>query len=245
MNWVFGIHSVHTILKSSPQRITELQVQRGRDDARLQKILNLADQHGIKVHWSTVKQLNELVDGRHQGVVALCKEGATYNEDYLMALVEESGQSGFFLVLDGITDPHNLGACLRSADGAGVQAIIVPKDNSVGLTPVVYKVASGAAETVPLITVTNLARTLQKLQQKGLWIIGTSGDASNTLYDIDLTGPIAIVMGSEGSGMRQLTRSHCDFLCKLPMAGEVSSLNISVATGICLFEAVRQRCFKG
>lgn len=243
MNWVFGIHSVHTILKSSPQRITELQVQRGRDDVRLQKLLSLADQHGIKVAWSTVKQLDSLVSGRHQGVVALCKEGTTYNEDYLMDLVEKNGQSGFFLVLDGVTDPHNLGACLRSADGAGVQAVIVPKDNSAGLTPVVYKVASGAADTVPLVSVTNLARTLQQLQQKGLWIVGTSGDADNALYDIDLTGPIAIVMGSEGSGMRQLTRNHCDFLCKLPMAGEVTSLNISVATGVCLFETVRQRKF--
>ena len=244
MNWVFGIHSVHTILKSSPQRITELQVQRGRDDVRLQKLLSLADQHGIKVAWSTVKQLDSLVSGRHQGVVALCKEGTTHNEDYLMELVKKNGQSGFFLVLDGVTDPHNLGACLRSADGAGVQAVIVPKDNSVGLTPVVYKVASGAADTVPLVSVTNLARTLQQLQQKGLWIVGTSGDAENALYDIDLTGPIAIVMGSEGSGMRKLTRNHCDYLCKLPMAGEVTSLNISVATGVCLFETVRQRNFK-
>lgn len=244
MNWVFGIHAVHTILKSSPQRVTELQVQRGREDSRLQKLLNLADQHGIKVHWSTVKQMDALVDGRHQGIVALCKEGSTHDEEYLMALVEQHGQSAFFLILDGVTDPHNLGACLRSADGAGVHGIIVPKDNSVGLTPVVYKVASGAAETVPLISVTNLARTLQKLQQQGLWVVGTSGDANNLIYDVDLTGPIAIVMGSEGNGMRKLTRNHCDFLCKLPMAGEVTSLNISVATGICLFEAVRQRNLK-
>lgn len=232
---------MYTILKSAPQRVTELQVQRGRQDARLQKILNVAEQHGVSVQWATTKQLDDMVDGRHQGVIALCKEGETYNEAFLMDLVEKQGQNGFFLVLDGVTDPHNLGACMRSADGAGVQAIIVPKDNSVGLTPVVTKVACGAADTVPLVMVTNLARTLQKLQQRGLWVMGTSGDAENILYDLDLSGPLVIVMGSEGGGMRQLTRSHCDFLAKLPMAGDVSSLNVSVATGICLFEAVRQR----
>lgn len=241
MNWVFGIHAVHTIIKSSPQRVTELQVQRGREDARLQKILNLAKQHGISIQWSTAKQLDALVEGRHQGIIALCKEGSTHDETFLMELVDKHAQNCFLLVLDGVTDPHNLGACLRSADAAGVQALVVPKDSAVGLTPVVYKVASGAADTVPLVSVTNLARTLQTLQQKGLWVVGTSDDANKMLYDLDLTGPVVIVMGSEGSGMRQLTRNHCDFLCKLPMAGEVSSLNVSVATGVCLFEAVRQR----
>ena len=178
---------------------------------------------------------------RHQGVIALCKEGQTYDEAYLDKLVEEQGQSGFFLMLDGVTDPHNLGACLRSADGAGVQAVIVPKDNSVGLTPVVSKVASGAAESVPLIVVTNLSRTLKSLQQKGVWAVGTTGEAQQTVYQVDLTGPLVLVMGSEGTGMRKLVGNQCDFLVKLPMAGEVSSLNVSVATGICLFEAVRQR----
>ena len=201
----------------------------------------MAEQYGVKIQWATTKQLDNLVDGRHQGVIALCKEGETHDEAFLMDLVEKQGQSGFFLMLDGVTDPHNLGACMRSADGAGVQAIIVPKDNSVGLTPVVTKVACGAADTVPLVMVTNLVRTLQKLQQRGVWVVGTSGDAENILYDVDLSGPLVIVMGSEGNGIRQLTRSHCDFLAKLPMAGEVASLNVSVATGICLFEAVRQR----
>ena len=241
MDWIFGIHAVQSILKSSPQRVKELQVLRGRQDARLQKVLNLAEQHGVAVHWSTAKQLDEKVDGRHQGVIALCKDGETYDEEFLARLVEDQGQNGFFLMLDGVTDPHNLGACLRSADGAGVQGVIVPKDNSVGLTPVVSKVASGAAETIPLITVTNLARTLKKLQQWGVWAVGTTGDAEKTIYEVDLKGPIVLVMGSEGSGMRQLIRSQCDFLARLPMAGEVSSLNVSVATGICLFEAVRQR----
>ncbi|MCS5587968.1 MAG: 23S rRNA (guanosine(2251)-2'-O)-methyltransferase RlmB [Porticoccaceae bacterium] len=241
MDWIFGIHAVQSILKSSPQRVTELRVLRGRQDARLQKVLNLADQHGVAVNWSTAKQLDEKADGRHQGVIALCKDGETYDEGFLARLVEERGQGGFFLMLDGVTDPHNLGACLRSADGAGVQGVIVPKDNSVGLTPVVSKVASGAAETIPLIMVTNLARTLKKLQQLGVWAVGTTGDAEKTIYEIDLKGPIVLVMGSEGSGMRQLIRTQCDFLAKLPMAGEVSSLNVSVATGVCLFEAVRQR----
>ena len=241
MNWVFGIHAVHTILKSSPQRVAELQVQKGRQDARLQKLVTMAEQHGVKIQWATTKQLDSQVDGRHQGVIALCKEGKTHDEAFLMDLVEKQAQSGFFLMLDGVTDPHNLGACMRSADGAGVQAIIVPKDNSVGLTPVVTKVACGAADTVPLVMVTNLARILQKLQQRGVWVVGTAGDAENILYDVDLSGPLVIVMGSEGNGIRQLTRSHCDFLAKLPMAGEVASLNVSVATGICLFEAVRQR----
>jgi 23S rRNA (guanosine2251-2'-O)-methyltransferase len=144
-------------------------------------------------------------------------------------------------MLDGVTDPHNLGACLRSADGAGVHAVIVPKDNSVGLTPVVSKVACGAAETIPLVMVTNLTRTLDKLQQKGAWVVGTAGEAEQYIYDLDLIGPMVLVMGAEGAGMRQLTRKQCDFLGKLPMAGEVSSLNVSVATGICLFEVVRQR----
>jgi len=241
LDWIFGIHAVQSVLKTSPQRVKELRMTKGRQDARLQKLINLADQHGVAVQWSTAQQLDDLVEGRHQGVIALCKEGQTYNEAYLDKLVEEQGQSGFFLMLDGVTDPHNLGACLRSADGAGVQAVIVPKDNSVGLTPVVSKVASGAAESVPLIVVTNLSRTLKSLQQKGVWAVGTTGEAQQTVYQVDLTGPLVLVMGSEGTGMRKLVGNQCDFLVKLPMAGEVSSLNVSVATGICLFEAVRQR----
>ena len=145
------------------------------------------------------------------------------------------------MLLDGITDPHNLGACLRSADAAGVDAVVVPKDSSVGLTPIVQKVACGGAESVPLVTVTNLTRTLEKLQNAGIRAVGTTGQSEKVIYDIDLTGPIALVMGAEGSGMRPLTAKQCDFLAKLPMAGEVESLNVSVATGICLFEIVRQR----
>lgn len=241
MDWIFGIHAVQSILKTSPQRVKELRVVRSRQDARLQKVLNLADQHGVPLQWTTPKQLDTLVEGRHQGVAALCKEGETYDEAYLAKLVEEQAQAGFFLMLDGVTDPHNLGACLRSAEGAGVQAVIVPKDNSVGLTAVVSKVASGAAETIPLVVVTNLARTLKDLQGRGVWAVGTTGEAKQTIYEMDLKGHLVLVMGSEGAGMRQLVSSQCDFLAKLPMAGKVSSLNVSVAAGVCLFEAVRQR----
>ena len=241
MDWIFGIHAVQSILKTSPQRVKELRVVKSRQDARLQKLLNLADQHGVAIQWSSTQNLDALVNGRHQGVAALCKEGETYNETYLASLVEQQGQNAFFLMLDGVTDPHNLGACLRSADGAGVQAVIVPKDNSVGLTAVVSKVASGAAETIPLVVVTNLSRTLKNLQQQGVWAVGTSGEAVQTIYDVNLTGPLVMVMGSEGSGMRQLVGNQCDFLVKLPMAGSVSSLNVSVAAGVCLYEAVRQR----
>ncbi len=241
MDWIYGIHAVHTMLKSAPQRVKELYVQRGRLDDRLQKIHKLAETHGVALQWATVKQLDGKAEGRHQGVMALCSPGETYDESFLLKLAEERGGDAFFLMLDGVTDPHNLGACLRAADGAGVQAVIVPKDNSVGLTPVVSKVACGAAETMPLVMVTNLTRTLEKLQQQGAWVVGTTGDAEKLIYDIDLKGPMVLVMGAEGAGMRQLTQKQCDFLVKLPMAGGVSSLNVSVATGICLYEVVRQR----
>lgn len=241
MDWIYGIHAVHTMLKSAPQRVKELYVQRGRLDDRLKKIHKLAEQHGVGLQWATVKQLDGKAEGRHQGVMALCSPGETYDESFLLKLAEERGGDAFFLMLDGVTDPHNLGACLRAADGAGVQAVIVPKDNSVGLTPVVSKVACGAAETMPLVMVTNLTRTLEKLQQQGAWVVGTTGDAEQLIYDIDLKGPMVLVMGAEGAGMRQLTQKQCDFLVKLPMAGGVSSLNVSVATGICLYEVVRQR----
>ena len=241
MDWIYGIHAVHTMLKSAPQRVKELYVQRGRLDDRLQKIHKLAEQHGVALQWATVKQLDGKAEGRHQGVMALCSPGETYDESFLLKLAEERGGDAFFLMLDGVTDPHNLGACLRAADGAGVQAVIVPKDNSVGLTPVLSKVACGAAETMPLVMVTNLTRTLEKLQQQGAWVVGTTGDAEQLIYDIDLKGPMVLVMGAEGAGMRQLTQKQCDFLVKLPMAGGVSSLNVSVATGVCLYEVVRQR----
>lgn len=177
---------------------------------------------------------------QHQGIVARVKAAKVLNEQDLDVLLANTEQP-FLLILDGVTDPHNLGACLRNADAAGVQGIIVPKDNSVGLTATVSKVACGAAETVPLFQVTNLARTMRHLQDKGVWIVGTAGEADCELYQADLKGPLAIAMGAEDKGLRRLSRESCDSLISIPMAGSVSSLNVSVATGVCLFEAVRQR----
>ena len=187
MDWIYGIHAVQTMLKSAPQRVREVHVQRGREDERLQKIHKLAEQHGVTLQWATVKNLDAKVEGRHQGVIALCESGQTFDEHYLLQVAEQQGSNALFLVLDGVTDPHNLGACLRSADGAGVHAVIVPKDNSVGLTPVVQKVACGAAESVPLVMVTNLTRTLEKLQQQGAWVVGAAGEAEQLIYDLDLS----------------------------------------------------------
>lgn len=238
---VFGLHSVQAILKSTPQRAIELFALRGRDDQRVQKVLQQAHSANLSVRWQTRAELDKLCDGNHQGVALLVKPGITHDEAYLWQLLEGLDRPPFFLVLDGVTDPHNLGACLRTADAAGVQAVIVPKDNSVGLNETVRKVACGAADTVPLIPVTNLARTLKKLQNLGVWIVGTAGESEVSVYAAPLSGPLAIVMGAEGSGMRRLTREHCDHLVFIPMVGSVSSLNVSVATGVCLFEAVRQR----
>jgi 23S rRNA (guanosine2251-2'-O)-methyltransferase len=178
----------------------------------------------------------------HQGVAALCQWRDTVKDEaFLNKLLTNLDHPALILVLDEVTDPHNLGACLRTADAAGVDAVIVPKDNSATLNMTVRKVASGAAEKVNLVAVTNLARTLAGLQERGIWISGTAGEADHSVYQADFTGPVAIVMGSEGKGLRRLTREHCDYLISIPMAGVVSSLNVSVAAGVCLFEAVRQR----
>ncbi len=242
--WLFGLHTVLTVLQTEPERVLELRLQRGRDDERLRKVQQRAERLNLPVTLVNRGDLDRMVDGSHQGVAALCRQGQLRDERYLWQLLDsraEEGQVPFLLVLDGITDPHNLGACLRTADAAGVWAVLAPKDRSVGMTPVVQKVASGAAESVPFIAVTNLARTLDELKSRGVWLVGTAGEAEQSVYEADLKGPVALVMGAEGSGLRRLTRDHCDFLVKLPMAGVVSSLNVSVAAGVCLFEAVRQR----
>lgn len=239
--WLYGLHAMESLLAREPQRIIEIFALKGRDDERLVKVINQARRLGISVQFCQRKALDDKVDGeQHQGVVARAKPGRVHDENDLQNILEKSKQ-GFFLVLDGVTDPHNLGACLRSADAAGVDALVVPKDKSANLTPTARKVACGAAETVPLIQVTNLARTLRAMQEAGVWIVGTAGEAEQMLYECEFKGPIALVMGAEGKGMRRLTRETCDELVKLPMAGSVSSLNVSVATGICLFEIVRQR----
>ncbi|AYA62974.1 MULTISPECIES: 23S rRNA (guanosine(2251)-2'-O)-methyltransferase RlmB [unclassified Alteromonas] len=239
--WLYGLHAMQSVLENEPERVLEVLVLKGRDDDRLKNIINQARRFGISVQFCQRKVLDDKVQGeQHQGVVARAKPARALDEADLDAILSRHAEP-FLLVLDGVTDPHNIGACLRTADAAGVHALIVPKDKSGGLTATARKVACGAAESVPLIQVTNLARTLKHLQEKGVWIAGTAGEAEQLIYDVDLKGPTALVMGAEGKGMRRLTREHCDQLVKLPMAGAVSSLNVSVATGVCLYEIVRQR----
>ncbi|MGL4893311.1 MAG: 23S rRNA (guanosine(2251)-2'-O)-methyltransferase RlmB [Shewanella sp.] len=238
---IFGIHAVEALLKHSPERIIELWLLQGREDERLTPLIHQAKAFGTSIQVTSRKVLDEKAEStQHQGIVARVKAAKILAEHDLDELLAKTDLP-FLLILDGVTDPHNLGACLRNADAAGVQGIIVPKDNSVGLTAVVSKVACGAAETVPLFQVTNLARTMRHLQEKGVWIVGTAGEADCELYQADLKGPLAIAMGAEGKGLRRLSRECCDTLVSIPMSGSVSSLNVSVATGICLFEAVRQR----
>ncbi|MBU3023427.1 23S rRNA (guanosine(2251)-2'-O)-methyltransferase RlmB [Aestuariibacter sp. A3R04] len=239
--WLYGLHAMQAVLENEPERVLEVLVLKGRDDDRLKQVINQARRFGISVQFCQRKVLDDKVNGeQHQGVVARAKPGRVMDEADLDAILERHDEP-FLLVLDGVTDPHNIGACLRTADAAGVQALVVPKDKSAGLTATARKVACGAAESVPLIQVTNLSRTLKHLQDKGVWVIGTAGEAQQLIYDVKLTGPTALVMGAEGKGMRRLTRENCDELVKLPMAGAVSSLNVSVATGVCLYEIVRQR----
>ncbi|EKT4522464.1 23S rRNA (guanosine(2251)-2'-O)-methyltransferase RlmB [Pseudomonas juntendi] len=238
---IYGVHAVQGLLQHHPKRVKQIWLSEGRSEPRIQALLALAAENRVPVGQAERRELDAWVEGVHQGVVAEVSPSQVWGEAMLDEMLERAEQPPLILVLDGVTDPHNLGACLRTADAAGATAVVIPKDKSATLTAVVRKVACGAAEVIPLVAVTNLARTLEKLQQRGLWIVGTAGEAEQELYQQDLTGPIAIVMGAEGKGMRRLTREHCDFLVKLPMAGSVSSLNVSVATGVCLFEAVRQR----
>ncbi|MDU5191138.1 MAG: 23S rRNA (guanosine(2251)-2'-O)-methyltransferase RlmB [Mixta calida] len=238
---IFGIHAVQALLERDPQRFQQVWILKGRDDRRLQPLIAALEAQGIVIQVPTRQWLDSKVEGAvHQGIIAQVKPGRHYQEGDLPDLLA-SIESPLLLILDGVTDPHNLGACLRSADAAGVHAVIVPKDRSAQLNATAKKVASGAAENVPLIRVTNLARTMRLLQEYHVWIVGTAGEATHDLWESKMTGPLALVMGAEGEGMRRLTREHCDDLIRLPMAGSVSSLNVSVATGICLFEAVRQR----
>ncbi len=237
---LFGFHAVTVRLKTAPASITEIQVDATRRDARMRQFVERANEAGAKVVDSDGERLDALAgNSRHQGVVArVTPLPMRHSVDDVLDDVQGPP---LVLVLDGVTDPHNLGACLRVADGAGVSAVVAPKDHAVGLNATVAKVASGAAETVPYLMVTNLARALADLKDRDIRVIGLSDTAEKTIYDVDLTGHVALVMGAEGSGMRQLTRKHCDELVSIPMAGAVESLNVSVAAGICLFEAVRQR----
>ncbi|WP_273207971.1 23S rRNA (guanosine(2251)-2'-O)-methyltransferase RlmB [Marinobacter subterrani] len=239
--FVFGWHAVEAVLKREPERLQQVWIQTGRQDKRVKSITDALDALGVR--WKVVhrRELDERVAGVHQGIVAAVSESREWTEEDLLAQLAGSDKPPFLLVLDGVTDPHNLGACMRTADAVGIQAVIVPKDKSASLTPVARKVACGAAETVPFVRVTNLARFLRNLQDQGVWLIGTAGEADATLYQANFKGPVALVMGAEGKGMRRLTREHCDQLINIPMLGHVDSLNVSVATGVCLYEALRQR----
>lgn len=239
---LFGLHAVQAALEQDAAAVLEIWCESKRKDRRMEAILALAENAGVAVHAADKRSLTEKAGSdRHQGVVARYRAPAVKDETWLAQLLESLHEAPLLLILDGVQDPHNLGACLRSADAAGVHAIIAPKDRAVSLTPTAIKVASGAAQTVPFVQVTNLSRSLKALQQAGVWLVGLDGHAQQSLYQTSLTGPLGLVMGAEGQGMRRLTREHCDFLVKIPMQGSVESLNVSVATGICLFEALRQR----
>ena len=238
---IYGIHAVKAVLERDPARFIEAYVLKGRQDERLLPVLNELARLGVSIQEMGRKTLDDKAKGaNHQGVIARVTPAKVLNEHDIDGILAQHDQP-LLLVLDGVTDPHNLGACLRNADAAGVAAVIVPKDKSAAMNATVSKVACGAAETVPLVRVTNLARTMRALQEQGIWFVGTAGEATHDIYQSKLTGPLAIVMGAEGDGMRRLTRETCDDLIKIPMAGSVSSLNVSVASGVCLFEAVRQR----
>lgn len=240
---LFGFHAVGVRLKTAPASIIEVYFDASRRDQRMRQFLDRAREAGVRLIEADGLRIAKLAGSHgHQGVAARVQavEQATSLDDLLDQL-EASGEPALLLVLDGVTDPHNLGACLRVADGAGAHAVIAPKDHAVGINATVAKVASGAAETMPYFMVTNLARTLGELKERNIWVIGTSGDAPGTVYEVDLKGPVALVLGAEGPGMRQLTRKTCDELVSIPMKGAVESLNVSVASGVCLYEALRQR----
>tara|TARA_R110001599_G_scaffold54848_18_gene152270 strand:- start:50 stop:790 length:741 start_codon:yes stop_codon:yes gene_type:complete len=243
MSWIYGLHTVQALLENEPERVLELQALSTREDARLNPIVQMARQLGLTVAFRDRSALDQLAEGgRHQGVVARVRERQPGDDNDLAELLDGLTEPALLLILDAVTDPHNLGACLRTAEAAGVHAVVAPRDKAAGLTPVVRKVACGAAELVPFMQVTNLARTLKQLKERGVWVVGTSlEDGAKPFFDTDLKAPVAIVMGAEGSGLRRLTAELCDHLAYIPMAGQIESLNVSVATGVALFEAVRQR----
>lgn len=240
--YAFGIHTVQALLERQPERITRLLCQNTRHDVRLDQLIQLAKRTGVVVDRLSSQELNALVGGAtHQGVVAVCQSNVAIDEASLPQLLETATKPVLIVILDGVQDPHNLGACLRSANAFGATAVIAPKDRAVGLTPAARKAASGAEATLPFIQVTNLARTMRYLQEQNIWLVGASANATTLLQDQDLTGSIGLVFGSEGTGMRQLTERHCDFIVHIPMSGSVESLNVSVACGIGLYEVQRQR----
>ena len=239
--WVYGVHAVSALLERAPERVLELFIAPHRDDPRIRSLREQADSLGLAVQEASADMLlKRSGTDSHQGVIASIRPQRPWDEHELARALSGHG-APLVLVLDGVTDPHNLGACLRVADAAGAVAVVVPKDRAAAVDGVVRKVAAGAAEFLPVATVTNLARTLTLLKEQGVWIVGTDAQASQSLYEADLRGSLALVLGAEGGGLRRLTRERCDFLVRIPMAGGVASLNVSVAAGIALFEAQRQR----
>ena len=236
---IYGLHAVEKFLKQSPQSVFSISFLKGRLNKRQQSLFDQANRIGLNIQQVNKSAFNR-IDGNHQGVMADVAKQADLNETDLKTLVEKAANP-LFIFLDEVQDPHNLGAILRTADAVGVDAVVIPKHNSVGMNPTVRKVASGAADNVKLIVVSNLVRTIKEMQQEGMWMIGLAGETDKTIYDHDMTGSIGIVMGTEGSGLRRLTKESCDHLAAIPMVGVVESLNVSVATGVAVYEAFRQR----
>lgn len=239
---IFGLHAIQAALEVPVSRVTEIWLSDERQDARISALIEAAKKHGLHPNKVSKDELDEMApDARHQGSIARCKPLSNLDESDLFKLIDESEEPPFLLILDGVQDPHNLGACMRTAEAAGAHAVVAPKDRASGITPTALKVSSGAAERLPFIQVTNLARVLRELQQKGVWLVGTSGESEVTLFEVDLKGPLGIILGAEERGIRRLTREHCDQVVYIPMHGGAESLNVSVAAGVCLFEAGRQR----
>lgn len=245
--YIFGYHTTISILSRTPKHVTCIYLQSKKQDEHSQEILKLAQTHNVPIEYLSRDRLSEMVyHANHQGIVATVTRSSDYTEDDLEIILDKLDKNTppLLLILDGVQDPHNLGACLRTANAVGVHAVIAPKDRACGLTPTVYKAASGAAEATPFIQVTNLARTMRMLKELNIWIYGTAEDGTQNIYQADFKkGPVALVLGSEGEGLRRLTREHCDFIIKVPMSdgSVVPNLNVSVAAGVCLFEVVRQR----
>lgn len=241
-HFVYGLHAVTALLHNLYRPVRQLYINQDREDPRLKSILDLASERKISVETLSSQKMNQrFPEFTHQGVVASAGALPDYAEQDLPHLLDRLQSPALVLILDGVTDPHNLGACLRSADAAGVNFVIIPKDKSASISPIVSKVACGAAESIPLVRVTNLVRAMDTIKQQGVWIYGAAGEASQTVYQLDLRASVALAMGSEGSGLRRLTREHCDGLFSLPMSGSVESLNVSVAAGVSLYEVLRQR----
>lgn len=239
---VYGVHPVQALLERTPERVRQLWVLAGREDERLAGLMALAGRAGIPTERVRRESLDRMAEGgRHQGVVASALEPPALGENDLVALLGRVEGPAFLLVLDGVQDPRNLGACLRTADAAGVHAVIVPRDRAASLTGAARKAAAGAAESVPLVRVVNLARCLKMLKERGIWLIGADADAPGSLFEADLAGPVALVLGAEGTGLRRLTREACDLLVSLPMRGSVESLNVAVAAGVLVYQALARR----